>query len=343
MSTKRPIASLSLDLDNKWSYLKIHGEESWKEHPTYLPLAIPRILEILAEEDLKITFFVVGQDAADPRNQPVLKAIADAGHEIGNHSYDHESWLHLHSEAEIRDELLRAHQTIESVTGFSPKGFRGPGFSVSETVLKVVRELGYDYDCSTWPTFIGPLARAYYMRTGEFSEEQHEDRAQLFGKFSEGFRPLGAYRFTGAARGLIEVPVSTLPVFRLPVHISYLLYLRGVSEGLSNLYFQAAMQWFRLFRTPPSLLLHTLDFLGGDDERDLGFFPAMNVSGAEKVRFVRGILRALKRQFDVVPMGEHVQHVIRQPLKSITPKFDDSEAPSRQANDSSGQPLRHQA
>src|SRR5215510_6473885 len=94
------IASLSLDLDNQWSYMKTHGDPGWKEFPSYLDVAVPRILEFLRARGLTISFFIVGQDAALERNRAPLRALADAGHEIGNHSFNHEPWLHLYSEAE---------------------------------------------------------------------------------------------------------------------------------------------------------------------------------------------------------------------------------------------------
>ena len=62
MTLKRKM-SLSLDLDNKWSYLKTHGSDKWKGFPSYLDVVVPRILDFLDERDIRITFFVVGQDA----------------------------------------------------------------------------------------------------------------------------------------------------------------------------------------------------------------------------------------------------------------------------------------
>ncbi|MCB0556980.1 MAG: hypothetical protein KDD02_25760, partial [Phaeodactylibacter sp.] len=50
-------ASLSLDLDDQWTYLKTHGEDSWKDYPSYLNYAVPRILDLLDKHELKITFF----------------------------------------------------------------------------------------------------------------------------------------------------------------------------------------------------------------------------------------------------------------------------------------------
>ena len=60
----KPIASLSLDLDNKWSYMKTHGDAGWESFPSYLDCVVPRALNFLKERNLIITFFVVGQDAA---------------------------------------------------------------------------------------------------------------------------------------------------------------------------------------------------------------------------------------------------------------------------------------
>src|SRR5687768_8793844 len=113
MADAKRVSSLSLDLDNKWSYMKTHGDPGWKEFPSYLDVAVPRILDFLAERKLKISFFIVGQDAALEKNKAPLRALADAGHEIGNHSFRHEPWLHLYSEKELDDELARAELHIE--------------------------------------------------------------------------------------------------------------------------------------------------------------------------------------------------------------------------------------
>ena len=63
-NTLKPKASLSLDLDNKWSYMKTHGDPGWDAFPSYLHIVVPRTLNLLREFDLTITWFIVGQDAA---------------------------------------------------------------------------------------------------------------------------------------------------------------------------------------------------------------------------------------------------------------------------------------
>ena len=83
MTKPKPFASLSLDLDNLWSYMKTHADPGWETFPSYLDLVVPRILNFLKERNLVITFFIVGQDAALEKNRAALKSLAEAGHEIG--------------------------------------------------------------------------------------------------------------------------------------------------------------------------------------------------------------------------------------------------------------------
>src|SRR3990172_7610823 len=127
----KPIASLSVDLDNQWSYMKTHGDRGWDSFPSYLDLVVPRILGLLEELDLTVTFFIVGQDAALRKNREALHAIAAAGHEIGNHSFHHDPWIHLSPRGAIEDELALAEEHIERVTGGQPVGLRPPRYILS--------------------------------------------------------------------------------------------------------------------------------------------------------------------------------------------------------------------
>ena len=113
----KPIASLSLDLDNKWSYMKTHVDAEWEMFPTYLDVIVPRALAFMAERKLDITFFVVGQDAALEKNREAISSIAAAGHEIGNHSFNHEPWLHLYSKEELVEEFEKTEKAIFDATG----------------------------------------------------------------------------------------------------------------------------------------------------------------------------------------------------------------------------------
>jgi peptidoglycan-N-acetylglucosamine deacetylase len=307
--SQRPIASLSLDLDNQWSYMKIHGDPGWESFPTYLDVVVPRALAFLVERNLSITFFIVGQDAALEKNHGAVKAIATAGHEIGNHSFKHESWLHLYSETEIEAEIAQAEEILKQVTGKQPIGFRGPGYSCSAAVLRVLARRGYQYDASTFPTFLGPLARAYYFMTTKLSKAEKEKRKALFGSFKDGFQPLKPYRWAMEQRQLIEIPVSTMPIFKIPIHFSYVLYLSVFSRSLALLYFRLALFLCRLTGTQPSLLLHPLDFLGCEDVPELSFFPGMSLPSHKKLATLSQAIALLKCSFRVVSMQEHAQAI----------------------------------
>jgi hypothetical protein len=304
-----PVASLSLDLDNQWSYMKIHGDSGWETFPSYLDRVVPRFLDFLKRWDLNITVFIVGQDAAIPANHEALRAIAQAGHEIGNHSFHHESWMHLYEEAQIEQEIIAAEQAIQTATGQCPQGFRGPGYSCSPAILRVLSRRGYAYDASTFPTYIGPLARAYYFMSTKLEPEEREKRKALFGKFTDGFQPLRPYQWSLGDEHLTEVPVSTLPVLKIPIHFSYLLYLSAYSSPLAQAYFAIALQLFKVTGQSPSLLLHPLDFMTQEDVPELAFFPGMGLKLTQKLTLLEKTLERLTQEFQVVNVAKHARHV----------------------------------
>jgi peptidoglycan/xylan/chitin deacetylase (PgdA/CDA1 family) len=309
----KPIASLSLDLDNQWSYMKTHGDAGWESFPTYLDIVVPRVLEFLDQRKLKITFFVVGQDAALEKNHQALSQLAAAGHEIGNHSFNHEPWLHLYSADELESEFQRSEDAIEAATSQRPTAFRGPGFSLSRATLETLARRGYRVDASTFPTYLGPLARAYYFMTAKMEEAEREKRKELFGKFSDGFQSVKPYRWQLDDRQLVEIPVTTMPWFKVPMHVSYILYLSSYSRALALLYFKFALRMCRLTGTEVSLLLHPLDFLGAEDVPELKFFPGMNLGSERKLAVVGQVLAQLAKHYQIVGLGQHAELVNARP------------------------------
>ncbi|NLP10037.1 polysaccharide deacetylase family protein [bacterium] len=303
---EKPYCGLSLDLDNQWAYMKIHGDAGWQSFPSYLDIFIPHILEILDALRLKITFFVVGQDAALSWNHPFLRSIVEHGHEIGNHSFHHESWLHLYSRNEIEKEVIQAEEHITNATGQRPLGFRGPGFTWSRNLFEVLTERGYLYDASTLPTYIGPLARKFYFFKSNLSRVEKKERRELFGKFRDGMRPIKPYFWdVGRNKTLLEIPVTTMPIFRIPFHLSYLIYLSRISTRLMRFYLYSALSLCRITRTEPSFLLHPLDLIGGDKIPQLAFFPGMDISSHEKVKLFITVLNRIAVKFSPVPMSAY--------------------------------------
>jgi peptidoglycan/xylan/chitin deacetylase (PgdA/CDA1 family) len=325
----KPYASLSLDLDNQWSYLKTHGSPEWKEFPSYLDVAVPRILDFLRARNLAITFFIVGQDAALEKNRDALRSLATAGHEIGNHSFNHEPWLHLYSEADLDAELARAEEHIEKATGVRPIGFRGPGFSLSGATLRVLAKRGYQYDCTVFPNVLNPLARAYFFATSNLSKEEREQRKALFGTLADALRPVKPFRWELGAGELLEIPVTTMPLVKVPIHLSYVLYLSKFSRPLARLYFRIALRMCQMTGTAPSILLHPLDFMGAEDAPALRFFPGMDIPRERKLELVAETLDLMGARYELVTMREHASRLRNDRLRKMAPDF--PPAPTREA------------
>lgn len=81
------------------------------------------MLEMLAQHGVRATFFLKGRNVeAFPAS---VQAVAQAGHEIGNHSYSHRPMLSL-SKTSMREELVRTSDLIENILGQRPVLFRPP-------------------------------------------------------------------------------------------------------------------------------------------------------------------------------------------------------------------------
>jgi len=109
------------------------------------------LLELLDETATKATFFFIGRLARDIPD--VVKAVADAGHEIACHNYAHIRVFGT-DQNEFREKLGNAKKALEDVSGRQVYGFRAPDFSITEQsiwALDVLKELGFVYDSSVFP------------------------------------------------------------------------------------------------------------------------------------------------------------------------------------------------
>jgi peptidoglycan/xylan/chitin deacetylase (PgdA/CDA1 family) len=332
----KPIASLSLDLDNKWCYLRTHGVAGWDKYPSYLNTVVPRVLRTCVAHDLRLTCFVVGRDAAIDENVDALSALSAAGHEMGNHTFNHEPWLHTLSRVRLETEICTAEELIERVSGERPIGFRGPAYSVSDDVLEILAERGYHYDASTLPTYIGPLARWYFRHTATAEAAEEAERREMFGSLREGLRSIKPYVWHTPAGPLAEIPVTTFPLVRLPIHMTYLVYLWQFSPRLARTYFRLALATCRLMKVAPSMLLHPLDFLGAEDDAEMRFFPGMSVPREEKLELLEDVLAQLTAAYRLVPLRELAAQVLaRQGIRRVAAESNELSAPLAAAAEAS--------
>jgi hypothetical protein len=208
-------------------------------------------------------------------------------------------------------EISEAQERIQRVTEQKPIGFRGPGFSWSQDLLEVLYENGYLYDASTLPTYVGPLARAYYFWNSELTSEEKEQRKLLFGSLSEGFRPVKPYCWQlSNGSQLLELPVTTFPIIKFPFHLSYLLYVSRFSTMIMLFYLKAAIHMCRLTNTEPSFLLHPLDLLDRDQVPELEFFPGMDIDARKKIAIFERVFKELAKYFTLTNMSVHAKSIL---------------------------------
>ncbi|MER8234295.1 polysaccharide deacetylase family protein [Streptomyces sp. NPDC101490] len=100
----------------------------------------PRLLDVLKEEKVPATFFLLGSKHVD-RYPKVVKRIADEGHEVANHTWTHRILTDLDA-SEIREELSRTQDAVEKITGRKPTLMRPPQGRTDDTVSEVSKELG---------------------------------------------------------------------------------------------------------------------------------------------------------------------------------------------------------
>jgi len=115
-------------------------------HQSYGPLVgVPRILSLLDRHALKATFYIPGYSAH--RYPEVVRAIAEAGHEIAHHSYFHENTAGMDeaTEADMLDLGLKA---LRDVAGVRPDGYRAPMWEMNYHTPRLLADRGFTYDSS---------------------------------------------------------------------------------------------------------------------------------------------------------------------------------------------------
>lgn len=158
-----------------------HPSRLWDSRESRVEASTGRILDLLSERMVPATFFVLGWIAE--RKPALVRAIADAGHEVASHGYGH-IMNNLLSEAELKKDLSESKKILEDLTGMEVKGYRAPCFSVSDRLLDLLFEAGYRYDSSLNPFSI-------------------HDR---YGKLTSAKEPSGAFTHHS---GMTEFPMPT--------------------------------------------------------------------------------------------------------------------------------------
>jgi peptidoglycan-N-acetylglucosamine deacetylase len=290
------LAGLSCDVDSVTSHLEGYGFPRPSDDGAAYTVAVPRILELLAREGARATFFLIADEA---RCYPdAVARITDEGHEVASHSMTHRVPFGLNA-ADREVEISGSKALLEDLTGQEVVGFRAPSWDAGPWLAKELAAAGYRYDGSGYPSILLPFLRAAVRRRG-----MQSNRRPGTPVWSIVFGPAGLHRIETEAGSLIEVPMCTVPWLRLPYYHTLRFVLPGwLFRMIRRLAHQGrGSVWYQF---------HAVDFLSVSADRldpRVACHPGMQLALDRKLRFAAEAVQSLGHGRFVVPLRELVTH-----------------------------------
>lgn len=213
------LCALSVDLDEVHHYFSIHGlipSSGVNAHAVY-DRAVARFLTLAASERVPLTFFAVGADMQRPDSARVLALAAASGHEVANHTLDHRYDFSRLSRTAMRQQVEGGCDALQRVTGKRPRGFRAPGYAMTDRAYQVLAECGVSYSSSLLPC---PLYYGAKVVALGLQRAQGRKSSSIVHSPAVLRAPLKPYRvgqpYWRRGKGLPELPISLTPGLRLP-------------------------------------------------------------------------------------------------------------------------------
>ncbi|QFT78026.1 XrtA system polysaccharide deacetylase [Erythrobacter sp. THAF29] len=150
----RIVNGLSVDVEDWFqvgAFENTIARDDWDGIATRVEDNVARILDLFARAEVKATFFTLGWIAE--RHPALIRRIAEAGHEIASHGYDH-ARVFTFSRDEFAADIAKARAILEDASGSKVSGYRAPSFSIdarNSWAFEVLAEHGYAYSSSVAP------------------------------------------------------------------------------------------------------------------------------------------------------------------------------------------------
>ena len=305
------LAAISIDLDEVPRYAAIHGLDAnlGEAANAVYDRCVPRFRAWLEEESIPATFFVIGEDLARRDNRETVRALHEAGHEIANHSHSHHYDLVRRANVEIREEVERGANAIAEVCGARPAGFRAPGYTVSDSLFRVLESTDVVYDSSVFPCPSYYAAKAAALTSIKL---RGRTSASILDTPAVLRAPRGPYRvgtpYWRRGNGLLELPIG---VTRL--QLPYI----GTSLVLGGERVAARLTKQMLGRSLINLELHGFD-LADSTLDDLGALEPhradLRRSADGKLLALRAAVRTMRNAgYELVTLEEAARRISRKP------------------------------
>jgi peptidoglycan-N-acetylglucosamine deacetylase len=208
------LASLSIDLDGLEHYHRLHGladPPPGGGDPVY-GKAVERFGEMCAELGVRGTAFCVGRSLSRPGPARAVRRLAEAGHEIANHTLSHDYALTRRTPEVIAAEVRGGGEAVAAAAGRAPSGFRAPGYTVSAPLLAALCEQGYRYDSSVFPALPYYGAKALAMAAMTIAGRRTRavlDRPRVLLAPREPYRPSRSEPYARGDLPVVELPLTT--------------------------------------------------------------------------------------------------------------------------------------
>lgn len=143
---------LSFDIEDWFQVENLKGgvkKAEWDNKELRIVENTFKLLSILDKHNTKATFFTLAWVAE--RVPELILEIYKQRHEIASHGYGHELIYDL-TEEEVRKDIKKSKKILESIIDDEVIGYRAPNFSITERAIDILREEGFKYDSSVFPT-----------------------------------------------------------------------------------------------------------------------------------------------------------------------------------------------
>ena len=184
----------------------------------FLGLAVSRLEALGRASDVPFTWFVIGRDLDDDHLAQELGELVLRGHEVANHSENHPYHLVNLPIDRMRAEIEVAALRIRERLGVAPRGFRAPGYALSDALVAVLKDAGYEYDSSLFPCPGYWLAKQLVLGAQRVRGRRGD---AISGSLRAQFAPREPYRcgrpYFHRGHGLVELPIAVTRRLRLPV------------------------------------------------------------------------------------------------------------------------------
>ncbi|HSK74158.1 MAG TPA: XrtA system polysaccharide deacetylase [Pyrinomonadaceae bacterium] len=271
MAKERITNALTIDFEDWYQGLEIPYSD-WEKFEDRIEMVGDKLLQILEEGNTKATFFMLGYVAE--QHPEIVKKIKSAGHEIGTHGFSH-TLIYKQEPEVFRQEMKRAVEFLEDLTGEAVLGHRAPFFSITKDslwALDILGELGIKYDSSIFPV--------------------------LNYRYGIAGAPRFPYKIKREKYEFMEFPVSTLKLPGVTLPISGGAYFRIYPYQLTK----QALRAVNRSGNPITFYLHPWeldpDHPRIDVPRRIALTHYFNLGATERR------LRKLLRDFDFAPMKE---------------------------------------